>query len=466
MTAASHISQQMKTGTSDKSSHSRQSIVLVLEDDQTMSDLICVVLKKHGIQTLPCFNARAADAALRENPEISAMLVDLSLPDGDGLDVLRTSGHLRPGLPCFVLTAKNSVKSAVQAMKAGAQDYFTKPFDTENMVGTLKAAMAVFASNSIKRAHESLPLHAGQHWKSPKMRHAFEIAKQAAKTQSPVLITGDPSTSRKAFARLIHANGKRRNKPMVAIDAKLMPPAQVEIELFAMPLSQPPSKPFYGVSKLEKFKDATLFIDNIELLSPHAQSHLLEWLNGHQDEMAACRLITCSTTDLAAAIADGRFRQDLWYALSVYRVEVPRLADRPEDIPQLCEDTITRICVSKKLRRPTLTRKTLEVLMDHRWPGNLSELYSVLEHAVTHTNDRLICPPDLPTLAAARNPLHPANSVGGIPLGATSIDDITKLSLVSALEACGGNRRRAAERLNVSLRTVYNMIRRYDLADV
>lgn len=117
-----------------KSTLSHPSSVLVLEDDQTMSDLICMALRKHGIQAVPCFNIKEATSALRENPEISAMRVDLSIPDGDGLDVLRTSGHLTPDLPCFMLTAKKPVESAVQAMKAGAQDYFTKPFDVYNMI--------------------------------------------------------------------------------------------------------------------------------------------------------------------------------------------------------------------------------------------------------------------------------------------------------------------------------------------
>lgn len=448
-----------------KATHSQPTAVLVLEDDQTMSDLICLVLKKHGVQAVACFNAKEAGAELRENREISAMLVDLSLPDGDGLDVLRTAGRLKPGLPCFVLTATNSVESAVQAMKAGAQDYFTKPFDTRKMVTSLKSAMEVYANSTLKRDHERLPLHTGQHWKSPKMRHAFDVAKLAAKTQSPVLITGAPNTSKSAFARLIHGTGKRKNKPVLTIDPALLSPVQMEIELFGTPLSEAPSRTCYGASKLDKLRDGTLIIDNIDLLSAQAQAGLQQWITDHQDETTACRLITSSTVQLITAIEEGRFRQDLWYALSVYRVEVPCLAERPEDIPQLCEDAITRICISRKLRRPSLTRKTLEILMDHQWPGNLSELYSVIEHAVTHTDDRLICPPDLPPLARADNPLQSRRSVGGIPLGVTSIDDITKLSLISALEACGGNRRRAADRLNVSLRTIYNMIRRYDLAD-
>ncbi len=439
--------------------------VLVLEDDQIMSDLICVVFKKHGIPTIPCFSTREAESALRENSEIGAMLVDLALPDGDGLDVLREMGQLKPGLPCFVLTAKNSVDSAVQAMKAGAQDYFTKPVDIKILVETIESAMAVFVNSRTERAHENLPLHTGNHWKSLKMRHAFENAKQAAKTQSPVLITGAPYTSKEAFARLIHGSGSRKNNPLHTLDLALMNPAQAEIELFGMPLSEAPSKPFHGASKLDKFRDATLILNNIELLSAEAQARLHQWISDHKNDIAACRLITTSPVDLSMTIKQGGFRPDLWYALTVYRVEVPCLAERPEDIPQLCEDTITRICVSKKLRRPSVTRKTLEVLIDHQWPGNLSEFYSVVEHAVTHTIDQLICPPDLPPLKKVTKSLHPQQWMAGLPIGATSIEDITKLSLVSALKACGGNRRRAAARLNVSLRTVYNMIRRYDLAD-
>jgi DNA-binding NtrC family response regulator len=174
---------------------------------------------------------------------------------------------------------------------------------------------------------------------------------------------------------------------------------------------------------------------------------------------SACRLITSSSLDLRVEIKAGRFRQDLWYALAVYQLQIPCLAERLDDLPQLCENIITRICVTRKLRRPTLTRRALERLIDHPWPGNLNELYNCLEHAVTRTSDGLIGPEDFP-------PLHQqlaSDPQTTLPTGASSIEEITKMTLISALDACGGNRRRAAQRLKISLRTIYNMIERYEL---
>ncbi len=219
----------------------------------------------------------------------------------------------------------------------------------------------------------------------------------------------------------------------------------------------------FGRGKLAKCRGETLYIENIECLHPSAQSHLLNYINdglaSPTNKLPPCRLITSSSVDLKKAIQEKRFRQDLWYALSVYQIEVPSLSERLEDIPQLCENIITRICVNRKLRRPSLTRRALEQLFDHSWPGNLSELYSCLEHAITRSTDDLIGPDDFPTMRR-----HLESDIRApFPAGAASIDDITKLTLISALDACGGNRRRAAQRLKISLRTIYNMIERYDL---
>ena len=156
----------------------------------------------------------------------------------------------------------------------------------------------------------------------------------------------------------------------------------------------------------------------------------------------------------------GAFRNDLWYALSVHHIEVPALAQRVKDLPQLCEDIITSICVNRRLRRPKLTRKALEAITEHTWPGNLAELQSALEHAVTTTADGLISPSNLPRLV--NPPTQPAAATPAT-MAVSSIDEITRTALMAALDASHGNRRRTAQRLKVSLRTVYNMIQRYEL---
>jgi two-component system NtrC family response regulator len=435
--------------------------VLVVEDDMTTSSLICAVLENRGIPSLPCHSVNESGEAMRDNISIGAAVIDLGLPDGDGIDVIRKARQMYPGLPFFVLTAHDSVESAVVAMKAGATDYFTKPFDTEKLGTVLADAVSLYRGQRERNqaAHEGFP--SVRRWQSPKMGQALEVAKLAARTLSPVMITGEPSTGKRSFAKLIHEGGRRANKPLVQINLANLTPLEAEIELFGRPLSNTGAAGQMARGRLDRCAGSTVFIENIELLSTPAQSALLEWIvsvdKGGPGGDAPCRLITSGSASMQRLVLEGAFRDELRYALAVYHVEVPSLVERPQDLPDLCEDTITRICVSRKLRRPSLTRRAMEMILDHSWPGNLSELHSVLEHAVTHTGDGLIGPADLPRLLSSAE----STRTSFIPLGISSIDDINKATLLAALDACGGNRRRAAQRLKVSLRTIYNMINRY-----
>ena len=441
--------------------------LLVVEDDQATSEIICINLKQQGLRPIPCFNATEAILKVRERPEIHAMVVDITLPDGNGIDVLRKARQLLPDLPCFVLSAKDTVDSAVLAMKAGAENYFIKPFDPAPLAEALKAAMSAYAEATGSRENNFHPLRRARHWKSPKMIAAIETASEAANTLTPVLLEGGRNSGKKTIAELIHQGSACKNRQLQSMDLAHMSPFQIEVELFGRPLSEETEESPTGKGRLERCAGTTLYIENIECLSPVAQTEMMHYISSRRKptsgKQQSCRFITSTTTDLRLAVKEGKFRQDLWYALSVYHIQVPKLAERPEDIPVLCENIITSICVVKKLRRPNLTRKAMEIIMDHTWPGNLSELYNVLEHAVTHTHDGLITPNDFPRLQPEETVIDPYATFNGGPLGSASIDDLTKASLVAALEACGGNRRRAAQRLKVSLRTIYNMIQRYEV---
>jgi DNA-binding NtrC family response regulator len=300
------------------------------------------------------------------------------------------------------------------------------------------------------------------------MLEALKSAVRAGKTATPVCITGEHNTGRKSLVRIIDNGRKCSDKPLITIDAAIMAPVQLEVELFGRPLSAPSDEIGLSRGKLERGQGSNLHIANIECLTPLQQANLHLWMTGNETmrrgKNSSCRLIASTTPAISDAIQKGLFRKDLWYALSVCHIQVPSLVERREDIPLLCERIITNICVTRKLPRPTLLRQALEMILDHSWPGNLSELENVLEYAITHTNDRLIGPKEMPHLQSRglHNFLNKGPTVN--PLGSTTIDEITKATLVAALEACGGNRRRASQRLRVSLRTVYNMIQRYELA--
>jgi len=437
--------------------------VVVLEDDHPTSELLCLILKRAGLAPKACYTIKDANEFLKEEVGISAMLIDLSLPDGDGIEVMRNARRIHTDLPCFVLTAKEAVESAVQAMKAGAENYLIKPFDPETLVNSLRIAIKIYRGLQDGWGEDFIPPQGVRRWKSPKMCRAVELANQAAKTGSPVLISGAPYTGRGRLAQLIHQGSAFKDKPLTTLNLGLLSPLQMETRLFGGSLEMINDNVPFGRGQLAKCRGETLFIENIDCLHPAAQLHLLSVLSDEEASSTAqlppCRLIVSSSVDLKKAIKQKRFRQDLWYSLAVYHIELPSLAERHEDVPLLCENILTRICVTRRLRRPTLTRKALEQLLDHLWPGNLNELYSCLEHAITRTTDGLIGPDDFPPLRRYPG----SDSRDGMPAGTASIEDITRISLVAALEACGGNRRRAAQRLKISLRTIYNMIERYEL---
>lgn len=447
-----------------KSTLGDSSKVLVLEDDRTTSELLCLMLKQGGFIPLPCYTVAEANQILKGETRISGMLIDLYLPDGDGIEALRNGRRIYKDLPCFILTANETVESAVLAMKAGAENYLTKPFDPVSLLAALKVAVTVYQGLTAGPPEDPCSPQGVGRWKSPKMQQAVDGLKLAARTLCPVAITGPEGSGKSRFAQLIHKGSRIRHKGYTTVNLKRLKPSQVETELFGAPLNGLGDNYLHARGKLEECRGQTLHIENIDRLHSAAQAGLMNWLievapmtTGKQGD---CRLIVSSSSDILTAVKEGSFRKDLWYALAVYHVEVPSLAERLEDIPQLCDNMITRICITRKLRRPTLTRKALEALMDHNWPGNLSELYNNLEHAVSRTEDGLIGPEDFP--AMNRKPLSGMDSAL-LHFGSSSIEEINKLTLEAALAACGGNRRRAAQRLKISLRTIYNMIERYEL---
>ncbi len=435
--------------------------VWIVDSDETTLGDLRLLMEQAGLHTLSFSRANAVLRHARSGQAAGAALIDLSLSDKDGIEVLRELRTLIPELPCFIVTTHHDVESVVQSMKAGAEDYFVKPFDPVALLGAIESAIA---RHSGGLAVNMLGAGINGRWRSVAMRSAIETANRASHTESPVAITGPHNTGKRAFARYIHEHSKFASRQMQIFNLNAMPSTQMEAKLFG--IHQSPcagTKPSRGL--LNRHLGTTLYLEHIELLSPYDQQSLVDWLTNHSPVSAPerCRLIVSSAADIPVLIATDRFRRDLWHALSVYHVDVPALASRVEDLPLLFEDAITRICVKRKLRRPTLTQKALELLMDHSWPGNLSELQSVIEHAVTYTRDGLIGPSDLPRLELGNISTQPSARM--IPFGLSSIDEITKASLEAALEACGGNRRRTAQRLKVSLRTVYNMIRRYGLGN-
>lgn len=463
MRATSHIAEKPRETDATEEKKATQTLLLI-DGDAHSAARIRDMFELHHIACVTCSSLADATTMLRQEQPLDAALVDLNLPNGDGIEAIRIARKTRPDLPCIVLSARSDTPSVVLAMKAGAVDYLTKPCRQSTLLSTVSKAIDA-QRHRTHTAHATTP-HRSR-WHSTAMRQAMTDAREAAKISSPVMLVGPSGSGKKSVAQWIHRKSSRANHCFITIDASHIPQTRVEQELFGKSLSNNNGATHAHVTpKIQACMGGTLYIENLQCLSTKAQAELLDWIKQNQSSSPekSCRLITSVAADsnsLQPNARVGQLRPDLWYAASVYRVNVPGLAQRSQDIPLLCENIVSHICATHHLRMPGITRKAMEMLCDYSWPGNIGELHSVLEHAITHTNDRLIGPSDLAHLN--NFDVKDASKEDDLESGAGSIEALTKTSLINALEACQGNRRRAAKRLKVSLRTVYNMINRYGL---
>ena len=463
MRATSHIAEKPRETDATEEKKATQTLLLI-DGDAHSAARIRDMFELHHIACVTRSSLADATTMLRQEHPLDAALVDLNLPNGDGIEAIRIARKTRPDLPCIVLSARSDTPSVVLAMKAGAVDYLTKPCRQSTLLSTVSKAIDA-QRHRTHTAHATTP-HRSR-WHSTAMRQAMTDAREAAKISSPVMLVGPSGSGKKSVAQWIHRKSSRANHCFITIDASHIPQTRVEQELFGKSLSNNNGATHAHVTpKIQACMGGTLYIENLQCLSTKAQAELLDWIKQNQSSSPekSCRLITSVAADsnsLQPNARVGQLRPDLWYAASVYRVNVPGLAQRSQDIPLLCENIVSHICATHHLRMPGITRKAMEMLCDYSWPGNIGELHSVLEHAITHTNDRLIGPSDLAHLN--NFDVKDASKEDDLESGAGSIEALTKTSLINALEACQGNRRRAAKRLKVSLRTVYNMINRYGL---
>ena len=434
----------------------RKPRLLIVEDDPVTAELISHAALKNGY--VPIIRATAEAARATNLGEVSAALLDLQLPDGDGFDILSFARRHHPELPCFVLTARDCAESAVSALKAGALDYFTKPFEPARIVASLRAVL----DSAPGKPNASEPPVTGD-WKSLAMVGLERAAAAAAANHSPLLLVGEPGCGKRSLAASIHGRSLRAGHPFASVDARSLDPVALEQELFGGEIRQPSGRSVRKRGKIEITHGGTLFIQNIELLPPSLQSRLLDALEMRVEAglgpWSDFRLIASAEEALEPRVAAGTFRRDLFFRLAITILHVPRLRDIPEDLPAWCDRLLTEICLERRCRRPHLTRGAKEALLDHPWPGNLDELRQVLDHAVSKAGSGIIGIEELPPGIPSPSPSAGAGQV----IGFARMDDLERAALVAALEACNGNRRRAAKRLGVSIRTIYNMIDRHAL---
>jgi DNA-binding NtrC family response regulator len=422
--------------------------ILVVEDRESLRRMLDRALSGEGHVVETAADGETALELLARR-QYDLVLTDLKLPGQSGIDVLRGSRKLNPGLPVVVLTAYGTVHTAVEAMKEGAVDFLEKPVEIDDLF-RLVAAVAGETAAEDSFSVAGGPTIVGAH---PKVRTALRLLERVARTDSTVLLTGESGTGKELFAQALHALSPRREGPFVAVNCAAIPETLMENELFGHERGAFTGAHRRQPGRFEVAKSGTLLMDEIGELPLAVQAKVLrvleertfERVGGSQTLHADVRLVAATNRNLAAMAEAGGFREDLFYRLEVFPIELPALRDRPSDIPLLAQYLLDRLAERQKSSRRQLTDDALELLESHPWPGNVRQLANVLERA-------MIVGEGLRLGAAELGPLLSALGSGN-----------DRQRICEALTQADGDKHQAAGSLGISYRTLQRRIKEYDL---
>jgi len=449
--------------------------VLILEDDPLLQTVLAERFGHEGWEVFTGGTIAEARSVL-EAKEPDVALVDLRLPDGESVELLREAG---PSVPTVfvVMTAHATVGSAVEALKLGARDYLEKPFSLERAVATVRQALEVTALRREVAAMREGSLHAGTTviGEGPAMRTVFELIERlAAADTATVIIEGESGTGKGAIAQALHRLSRRASGPFINVTCAALPETLMESELFGHEKGAFTDAHTAKRGLVELADGGTLFLDEIGELTPGVQAKLLRFieektyrrLGGTRDLTVNARIMAATNRDLATEVAAGRFRPDLYYRLRVMPITMPPLRERREDIPLLAKHFATHFATEFAKRITSISPEGLEMLAAYDWPGNVRELRNVMERAVLLADREEITVRELPPEVARPGATLAGGAVtgaaAGVPAGGT-LEAVERKLLVDALEKAQGNQSKAAQLLGISRHQIRTRMQRYGL---
>jgi DNA-binding NtrC family response regulator len=442
--------------------------ILLVEDKDSLRIMLRHALENQGHTVIEARDQQEAVAAL-QTLQPGVVLSDLRLTDGDGFGVLRAAKELDPELPVIVMTAFGSIEDAVSAMKEGALDFLAKPVDPDHLLLLVERALSqrrLVTENMVLKEELALkrgaPQIVGDH---PRLKQVTLALQRAAASDATVLLEGESGTGKELFARALHALSTRADGPFVAINCAAIPETLLESEIFGHEKGAFTGAHDRRTGVFELAHRGTLFLDEIAEMMPATQVKLLRVLQertfrrlgGRQEQTVDVRVIAATNQNPSDAVKSGKLREDLYYRLNVFAMELPPLRERKEDIPLLAQHFLSEFNERNGKSVRAVDQESLYLLEQYPWPGNIRELRNVMERATILAEGDFIEPKHLPaTLVAKGEETLPTVTLSP----GTTVDEAERRLILLTLDHTRNNKTRAAEILGISLKTLHNKLNR------
>ncbi|CAN5427654.1 sigma-54 dependent transcriptional regulator [soil metagenome] len=452
--------------------------ILIIDDERPILMTLEALLGRHGYQPETAATAAYGLRALKNNSP-AVVLLDLQLPDAEGLEMLDQIKAEHPETQVIILTAHDSLNNAIESIKRGAYHFISKPYAPEELLSLIEKALE---KQSLLRETEELRQKTQQLekrleiaetklapvFKSKVMQEIQELINAMAPSEANVLITGESGVGKEVIANVIHTRSRRAAKPMVKLNCAAFPQAMIESELFGYVRGA-----FTGAMNdfpgmIAEANGSTLFLDEISEMPADLQTRFLRVLQEREYRplgstktlKADFRVVAATNRPIAQALAENQLRADLYYRLNTFQIEIPPLRERREDIPPLVTTFLKRFAQQLGKPEPEIGPEAFQKLLDYGWPGNVRELQNTMEYAVVLARQNQIGVKELPTEVQLPVALQ---NIDKVPQqnGAQNLDDLERNAILQALAQCHGNKKKAAEVLGIQRPTLYNKMKRY-----
>lgn len=475
---------------------SSKPLIGIVDDERNIQATLVAILQRRGYEAVSAFTGKQGQQMILDNkPDV--LLLDLGLPDSEGLELLQTIREEHPQLPVIVITANDSLNNAIASIKIGAFHFISKPYVPEELLSLVTKALEHrgLRQETVKLREETERLKKRVQraeaqlqpvFKNVKMQELFELIEQVAPSEANVLIVGESGVGKEIFANRIHEQSARAAGPLIKLNCAAFPQNMIEGELFGYKKGA-----FTGASQdfpgmLSAAGGGTLFLDEIAEMPIDLQTRFLRVLQERefrplgstQIMRADFRLVAASNRRPEEAIRSGRLREDLFYRLNTFTLSIPPLRERTEDIPELAQLFLQRFCTKMNKPLMTIQSEAYDVLLRYHWPGNVRQLQNVIERAVVLTQGSMITPRNLPHEIVHGAPFDPASESGHTDTSELStprtrllltdsqslnLAEREKAALVAALDQCNGNKKKAAELLGIHRPTLYTKLKKFGL---